>query len=66
MNLYISLTPKSSEQLGDLPLSKSLNLSKFILDKIGEYDIAVIILIVKVNSCIFAIIPHLFVKYITR
>jgi len=41
MNLYISLTPKSSEQLGDLPLSKSLNLSKFILDKIGEYDIAV-------------------------
>lgn len=41
MNLYISLTTKSSEELGDLPLSKSLNLSKFILDKIGDYEIAV-------------------------
>lgn len=41
MNLYISLTTKPPEQLGELPLSKSLNLSKFILDKVDYYDVAV-------------------------
>lgn len=41
MNLYISLTQKLPDQLGDLPLSKSLNVSKFILDKVNDYDIAV-------------------------
>lgn len=41
MNLYISLTRKKADELQDLPLSKSLNVTKFILDKIVDYNVAV-------------------------